>query len=789
MDSKKDTPSNEIKKTIDLYLSRWKLIAFFVIVALGLAYSHLRYATYEYSASATIKIKEEKESQKLPSVEELSKGGLFSEGNKIQDEIEVITSRTIATNIVKNLNLNISYYEQGMIKEKELYENPPIKINFFASDSLIHKVDTVLYIKIKSPTEFLAFKEDAKSIVDHEREDSEGKLFSFGDRIKTGFGDFVIIPNVGKYAPQIGSNLKVAITPVTTLANYYQSQIKTSAEAGSSVIQLSIQDTNPKKAVDILDQVIREYNNDAITDKEDVLKVTSDFINNRLELVFKELEEVDFTAEQLQKKNNLTALNSQANIYLESNKQNENQISNTTNTIQLVDYLLQETKEKNKSSDLLPSNFGIADANVNQITKSHNELVAQRDKLLKNSSEKNPIVLNLNNQIDALKGNLENSLENIRRSSEITLNSLYKEDARIGGQLFTAPTKQRQLRDIERQQNIKESLYLYLLEKREESAIRLGMFSPNAKIIDMAYSTYRPVAPQKTITYLGALLVGLMIPIAFIYAQDLLDTKIYDKDGLLEAINAPYIGDIPQTSRKTKLISRVDYSPKAEAFRIIRSNIDFILKDHGNKTKKVFITSTRAQEGKSHTSTNLASSISFSEKSVLLIEMDIRVPTIMKYLQEEHFSKIGLSDYLADKSIHPDEIVTKLENNKYLDIIASGTIPPNPSELLMSSRVEDLFVYFENKYDYIIVDVSAVGLVSDTLLVSKFADMFIYVVSADNIDKRHLIAVAKPLIKDTRLPKLNFLLNGTDYDKKGYGYGYGYGNNPHKKKKWYQFNK
>src|SRR5690606_30837601 len=254
------------------------------------------------------------------------------------------------------------------------------------------------------------------------------------------------------------------------------------------------------------------------------------------------------TAEQIQKKNNLTALGAQANIYLESNKQNELQINNTANTIQLVEYLKQEISEKNKSSDLLPTNFGIADANVNQITKSHNELVAQRDKLLKNSSEINPVVINLNNQINSLKVNLENSLENIKRSSEITLNNLYKEDARIGGQLYTAPTKQRQLRDIERQQSIKESLYLYLLEKREETAIRLGMSSPKAKIIDTAYSTFSPVAPNKMITYLAALMIGLMIPIAFIYIQDMLDTKIYDKDDLTDVLKIPYIGDIPKTS-------------------------------------------------------------------------------------------------------------------------------------------------------------------------------------------------------------------------------------------------
>lgn len=788
MESRTNSPTNEIKKTLDLYLSQWKLISIFVIVALTMAYAYLRYTTYQYQASATIKIKDEKQSQKLPSISQISKGSLFAEGtNEIKDEIEVMTSRTIITNIIKNLKLNVRYYEQGKIKEQEIYENPPIKINFFASDSIIHQVDTTFYIKVTSSSQFLMFRDDGKSIID--RDEAEGKPFSFGERIKTGFGDIVIVPNIGKFAPQVGSNLKATVSSVTSVVNKYQSSILTSSEEGSSVVKLTLRDNMPGKAVDILNQVIREYNNDVIADKEDVLKVTSDFINNRLELVFAELEEVDFTAEQLQKKNNLTALGSQADIYLESERQNEYQISNTTNTIQLIDYLQEEIQEKNKSSDLLPSNIGIADANVNQVTKNHNELVAQRDRLLKNSTEKNPVVINLNNQISALKENLENSLANMKKTSQITLNSLNEEDSRIGGRLFTAPTKQRQLRDIERQQSIKESLYLYLLEKREESAISLGMFSPNAKVIDTAYSNYRPVAPNKMITYLAALLLGLMIPVGLIYTKDLLDTKIYDKEDLMQILNIPYIGDIPLTSKKTKLINKFDYSPKAEAFRIIRSNIDFLLKDQKNNTKKIFVTSTRAQEGKSHTSTNLASSISFSEKKVLLIEMDIRVPTVMQALKEKPSTQVGLSDYLKDKSLLPNDIVTKLKDNDFLNVIASGTIPPNPSELLMSKRVEELFNYFEDKYDYIIVDASAVGLVSDTLLVSKFADMFIYVVSADNIDKRHLVAVAKPLFQEGRLPKMNLLLNGTDFGKKGYGYGYGYGDNhnPSKKKKWYQF--
>lgn len=784
MESKSGSQTNEIRQSVELFLSYWKILLFCFFVAIFLGYTYLRYATYEYSASATIKIRDEKQSQKLPSIEDISSGGLFAEGtNKIKDEIAVIKSRTLIKNVVKKLKLNIRCFSQGSIKEKEIYRNPPVKLSFFASDSIIDKVDTTLFIKIKSPTQFLAFKDEGKSLLS--RDEQTGKVYAFGQRIKTGFGDMVLTPNVGKYSPMVGSNLKISISSVNNIVNGYQRNISLSTEPGSSVIKLELKESISHKAVDILDELINEYNKDVLLDKEAVVKVTSDFITNRLEIVSEELEKVDYTAEQLQKKNNLTALGSQADLNLQSEKQLESQISTTANNIQLISFLQEEINSENRSSDMLPSDLGIGDSNTSQVIKSHNELVAQRDILLRNSSEKNPVVIQLNNQIESLKANLKNSLQNIKESSELTLNNLSRDNARIRNQLYAAPTKARQFRDIKRQQDIKESLYLYLLEKREESAIRLGMYSPNAKIIDRANSSHKPVAPNTVFVYIAFVLFGLGLPIGLIYLSELLDTKIYKKDDLVNMLPIPYIGDVPKTSKKEKLVKKTDYSPKAEAFRIIRSNIDFMLKDAASASKKLFITSTKAQEGKSHTSTNLATSISYSEKSVLLIEMDIRVPKILDYLQIKEKPEKGLTDYIADKSLKPQDIVLKQKDNPFFDIIPSGTIPPNPSELLMSDRVEELFKYFENKYDYIIADTSAVGLVSDTMLISKYADMFIYVVSADNVDKRQLVHVALPLFKENRLPKMTMLLNGVKVGKKGYGYGYGYGNNPNRKKKWY----
>ncbi|MEO1031175.1 MAG: polysaccharide biosynthesis tyrosine autokinase [Bacteroidota bacterium] len=789
MESKPISVTADIKQKLELFLSYWRWILFCVILAIALGFAHLRYATYQYKASATIQIQEEKQAAKLPSIENIGSDGLFSGGSdKIKDEIQIINSRTLLANIIKTLKLNVRVFEQGKIKEKELYVNPPVSISFFESDSVINNINANIFIKVKSDTEFILFQDDGKSIID-DRDETEGTVYAFGDKIDSDYGGFVLVPNVGIHAPKIGSNIKIKISRVSSLVSYYRASLQATTQKGSSVIGLTLNETVAQKAVDFLDQLILEYNNDVLRDKEDVVKVTSDFINKRLEQVQQELGEVESNVEQIQQQNSLSDLGSQTNLNLKAKKQLEQDIASTATSIQMISYLQEELNDENKISDMLPSNIGIGDGNTALIIQRHNDLVAKRDQLLKASTEKNPVVVQLNNQINALKTNLEGSLSSMKKTSELTLDNLNSENDRISGQLYVAPTKARMFRGVRRQQDIKESLYLYLLEKREETAIRLGMYTANAKVIDHAYSSYKPVSPNRTITYLGSFILGLLIPIGIIYITDLLDSKLYTKDDLVSILDVPYLGDIPKSPKKTKLVKKSDYSPMAEAFRIVRSNIDFMLKGVSGKAKKLFITSTKAQEGKSHTSTNLAMSISYSSKSVLLIEMDIRVPKILDYLYIKEKPKKGLSDYIADKSIKPQDIVVKHPDNSFLDIIPSGTIPPNPSELLMSDRVAELFKFYENKYDYIIADTSAVGLVSDTLLISKYADMFVYVVSADGVDKRRLVSVIKPLYDKDRLPNITMLLNGVKPGKKGYGYGYGYGTNPNRKKKWYKFSK
>lgn len=777
--SKNTSSNNEIIiELIELYLSKWKLVLVCVAIALAIAFLKIRYSTNIYEATATIKLKEDENSRSLSEISSLQNGLSSSNLPNVTEEIEVIKSRSILTQVARELKLNYKYFVTGKVKKIETYIDPPININFFMSDSAIEHMGKTMFIKIISPQQYELSKVDANNLL--EFDDPQTTTHSFGERVNNSFGEFIITPNIGTYGSEVGANLEINIVPLETVVTSYLSKLKISTTEKSNVIKLSIQESIKEKARIVLNKVIEKYNEDVVKDKEQIVQATSEFITNRLNVVSNELEQVDYTAEQLQKDNRLTSLAVQSNIFLESERETDTRINETSNQLQLAEYMSENLNDENRGTDLLPD-IAIGNSDVAQITQSINNLILQKNQILKNSSEKNPTVVRLDDQIKALKNNLNESLENIKTANEITLRNLTRQGSRIKGQIYSAPGKERQFRDIKRQQDIKESLYLYLLEKREETAITLGMSTANAKIIDYAYTQNTPVAPKRKVIYLAALLLGLAIPMGYIYANNMMDNKIHSKDDVLKLIKAPFIGDIPKGDGKLRVVKKVDYSPKAEAFRIIRTNIDFMLQDLDKTSKTIFVTSTTAQEGKSHTSTNLASSFSFSEKKTLLIESDIRVPRVNDYLKIK--AEKGLTDFISDKSLSIEDVTADVTENPFLKVIPSGTIPPNPAELLMSPRLKYLFEEVSKTYDYVIVDSSAVGLVTDTLLLAKYADIFVYVVSANNIDKRQL-HIAQTMYEEKRLPNMVTLLNGTVKRK---GYGYGYGNNPQRKKKWYDF--
>jgi len=793
MESDNSSNSNvDIREAISKYLRYWKWFVFSIIIFLLFAYLKLNFARPQYEAKASIKIIDEKRGDKstLSAFQDI---GSISGGYKdeINDEIVIIKSRSLISEVIKSLQLNIRFFTKkntisdfldnnlGMstsFYELESYENPPLKLNFFIEDEILHQTSKEFIITINSPDEYTYY--DAEYDV--------SKKKAFGEKIITDFGGLIITPNVDlKKEGLINQSIQVNISPIKDLVDSYIESIVIEPNTEfSSIINLKIGDGRKKKAEDFLNKLIQKYNDRAVSLKDKLSQSTSDFVSKRLEIISNELGEVDLTAQSIKTRYKLSDQASQIGLNMQSSQDLERRVVDVSTQLQTIG-LMKDYVAQNNGNELIPD-LGVGDNNSSTFKDQYNQLMIEKQRLLKNSTEKNPTVVNINEQLSSLKQNFTQSLNNLESTQKVTLDNLNKQNSLYNARIYAAPKQEKQIRDIQRQQQIKEQLYLYLLRKREETAISLGAAEPNAEIIDYAQSLPFPTAPKKKMVYLVALILGLFIPFIYLYLLDLLDTKIHTRGEVERILNVPIIGDIPKLESKNRryIITKEDYSSIAEAFRILRTNINFIVSDSNEKGKVIFITSTIAHEGKSLVSTNLATALALAGKRTLILGMDIRAPKIEPYIGIR--GKIGITNYIVDSSIPIEDILFKAPKIDNLDVVSSGDLAPNPSELLMHPRVKDLFTYGRENYDYVIVDTAAYSMVTDTLVLSSFADAFIYVVRANFLDKR-MLRYIKSLYHDKRLPKMSVLINGLDH-KKSYGYGYGYGTTFEKsQKKWWKF--
>jgi capsular exopolysaccharide synthesis family protein len=462
-------------------------------------------------------------------------------------------------------------------------------------------------------------------------------------------------------------------------------------------------------------------------------------------------------------------LATEAGLAVQSKSLVEKEVLELNTQLKLAEYVSDYVNAN--PGELIPANLGIGDASVDGNTEKYNQLVLERNRILKGSSEINPVIVNLNGQIKNLEESIKQSLVNSKTALKISLNAIKGQQSKFASTISEVPKQERMFRDMQRQQQIMETIYLYLLQKREENAITMAVTLPSAKIIDTAYGSNTPVAPKRNIIYLAALLLGLLIPFGVIYVLTLLDNKVHSRKDLESMIKAPILGDVPNTKSEDKIVvSDSDRSSVAESFRLLRTNINFMLTGVKQGGKTIFVTSTLSGEGKTFVSINLAAVLSLTDKKVRLIGADIRKPKIGEYLELKY--EKGLTHFLMDNAIKPTDIIESVTAMNF-DFISSSLIPPNPSELLMNGRFEEVLAYGKQHYDYVIVDTAPVNLVTDTLLLGHLADMFIYVVRANYLDKR-LLSIPKMMYEEKRLPNMAMLINGTDLER-GYGYGYGYG--------------
>ncbi len=782
----------DFRDVLDKYLIYWKWFVLSVIICVLLAILKLNFSRPVYEATSTIKIKDEKGGDKsaLSAFQDL--GIMSGTKENIDDEIEILKSKSIISETIKSLGLNIKFFTHknsissfldnnlGMdteFYEQERYLTPPLKLNFFVTDSALYKMNLNFIISIHSSNSFSYIDKVNDNITRH----------TFGEKISANGTDLIIIPNIDlKKYNLIGKNVLVQVSSLRDLTNAYLESLTIEPKAEfSSVLSMTLVDSDMRKAEDFLNELVNKYNERAIALKDELTESTSNFVTKRLEIISNELSNVDLTAENIKTRYKISDVASETGLNMQSGQAIESQIVQANMQLQQIESVKDFVSTKD-DNELIPVDVGVNDNSVSGTMNQYNELMMQKKRLLETSTEKNPIVVNLNEQLKTLRSNINQGLDNLKASQTISINALNKQDARINSRLYSAPKQERQYRDIQRQQQIKEQLYLYLLQKREETAITLGVADPNAKIIDYAESYPGPIAPKKKIFYLFAIIAGLLIPFSIIYLLDALDSKVHTREEIEKVLNIPILGDIPKLEKKERfLIKKEDHSSIAEAFRILRTNLNFII-DSNIKGKTIFVTSTIAHEGKSLVSSNLATSLAHGGKKTLLLGMDIRAPKLEAYLDVR--GEKGITNYIIDPSMQLEDIIVRPSNTDNLDVISSGDLAPNPSELLMNVRVKELFQKVKEEYDYIIVDTAAFSMVTDTMLLSNLADAFIYVIRANYLDKR-LLKYIKTIHKEKRLPNLSLLVNGVDHKKSyGYGYGYGYGTNFDrlKKKPWHK---
>lgn len=749
-----------IRAEIEKYLIHWKWFVLGVFLAIVSAHLYLRYTTPLFKASAVILIKDDKKSGGSAELAVFEDLGLGNTGQNIDNEIEIIKSRKIIGDVIKNLNLNISYFSKGRVIESELYHNSPLSIEFGKRNENFYKKDTIFFITNISESSFELLSST---------EVSQGK-FKFGDTISNGLGSFKLLKKSIK--EKNSGTIKVVVSSLNKLIDAYKNKVNVSpVNKKSSVVTLSLQSPVKLKAEHFLDSLVSSYNKDAVYDKNLVSQKTKIFIDDRIELVKKDFNNINLDLKNFKTTNEVTNIEAESQLVLNSIDNIRTRIIDANIQLTLVSSLYAEL-ESSESNNLLPSNLGLDDASIATSIYEYNKNIQAKNKLLRTASDLNPSVRSLNSRIEELKLSLIKSLRNSKKGIELTIVELDQEDKKIKAKISGIPVQELELGKIRLKQEITSGLYSYLLKKKEETDISLANTVANAKIIDKAYGNNIPVSPKKKIIYLAALLLGGVIPFVIIYLINLLDTKIHSKKELLNNISIPFIGSIPSSDSKERVVIKDDNrSSSAESFRLIRTNLDFILSNIKSKCKTIFVTSTTSGEGKSFTSINIASSLAISGKKVLLIGMDLRAPKVTEYLKVPE--KKGVSNYILDKNLNIKDLIFQVDELPNLDILSSGLVPPNPAELLMSKDIKDLFESLKNEYDYIVVDTAPINLVTDTMLIAKYADMFVYVVRANYLDKR-MLEIPQSLYTEKRLPNMAVVLNDVNI-KRGYGYGFGYG--------------
>lgn len=779
IDERKDKLGEQSEEQVNIqellfrYLIHWPWFVVSIIICIACAWGYLRLTTPIYNISATVLIKDEKKGGGASMSSDLEKMGLegfVSSSSNVDNEIEVLRSKSLAREVVNNLGLFVTYMDEDEFPSKELYHTSPVLVSLThqEADKLPGRMEINMILQ---PTGALGVQITVGEKEYRKQFDKLPAVFPTDEGTVAFFANNDTLSAVRPENITKERHITAFINrPFSVSKGYVNSLSIAPTSKTTSVVVISLENTNTRRGRDYINKLLEMYNINANNDKNEVAQKTAEFIDERIGIISKELGSTEQDLENFKRSAGITDLSSEAQIALTGNAEYEKKRVENQTQINLVMDL--QRYMKGNEYEVLPSNIGLQDAASAGAIDRYNQMLVERKRLLRTSTENNPTIINLDTSIRAMRTNVQATLDATLKGLQITKEDLAREASRYSRRINDAPTQERQFVSIARQQEIKSGLYLMLLQKREENAITLAATANNVKIIDEALADDNPISPKKTIVYLVALVLGVGLPVGVIYLIGLTKFKIEGRADVEKLTSLPVVGDIPLADEKTGSIAVFENQNNlmSETFRNVRTNLQFMLENGKNV---ILVTSTISGEGKSFISANLAISLSLLGKKVVIVGLDIRKPGLNKVFnipKKEH----GITQYLTNTTANLMDFVQPSDINKNLFILPGGTVPPNPTELLARGGLEKAIETLKANFDYVILDAAPVGMVTDTLLIGRVADLSVYVCRADYTHKAEFTLINE-LAENNKLPNLCIAVNGLDLNSRKYGYYYGYG--------------
>ena len=761
---------------VEMVLKKWYWFVISVALFLGIGVLYIMKSSPVYQRNATIMVKDSRKGSGANEMAAFSEIAGLSTRRNVDNELFVLQARRLMVEVVERLGLTTSYSTRSGLRTVDLYRRSPIEVTFVndsGTENCAFKVDL-----FEDKVFIHDFARQRPADAPEEDTDDFEVTAPYDTAIMTPSGEIVITRSLYMDEKYVGKTIAVTKNTKEIVATRYRTAMKSSvANKMSSIINISLNDIVAKRAEDVINTLIDVYNEDAVNDKQQVAEATADFIDVRLAIISKELGAVDSDIKTFKTRNSMVDIQAETETNLTVSTKLRSDVLSVESQLEMSKFIKEYLNDPQKEFSLVPATGFGNSANATSLAKhiaDYNDLLLRREKLMQNGSVNNPVIQQLNSNRVAMKNAILASLDSNIAQLDIQLKNLRREKGKTDARISSVPLQEQEYLTIARQQRIKEELYLYLLNKREENAISLAITENTARIIDSAFGPNRPIAPRKSFVMLVMLILGCAVPFAIIYMREILDTTVRSRQDIEKYTKVPYLGDIPVFSGKKSArgvaVRENGRDNISEAFRILRTNMGFM---NTSGDQKVFlITSSNEHAGKTFVSTNLAMTYAFSGNKVLLIDLDLRRRTLSKHLGQRN-NPIGISKYMSDHSVKVTDIISKSDLHENFDCIYAGLQPPNPAEQLLSNRLDELIAECRELYDYIIIDSVPALVIADALIASRIADLSIYVVREGLLDRRQLPDIDN-LYRYNKLRNMCIILNGASERNHRYGYSYTY---------------